>query len=516
MTTLGLDLTTCDTERIHLITSIQGHGAFVALHATDLKIRNVSENLSSFFGHNQDASYFVGKRLNDLIALELTSRIHEKIRTRDFQQDGIEHALNNGQMFEIHLYSIADDLIGIEFETHEAASRNEIAIGLNTYLEGMQKGSDLARVGDTACKAIRFLTGYDRVMLYRFFPPTMYGEVIAEDRIASAHSFLHHRFPATDIPKPARDLYLRNKVRYIHDSGGQDYPIYPSVHDRKAPLDLSDSRLRSVSRVHVEYLRNMGVAGSLSVAIIVAGRLWGILACHHPVARFVSQANRRLCLQVANTLAMVAPLMEKLTGVTAENDFHNDLHEFFNEIKLESDPLGALFRKIDKLNNLFGSEGVAYVSPDKVTAAGLTPRNQDLRTIWEFLRKKISGDVFDTDSLMSLDQSFEAFRDQASGVLAVRVSPSDDSMLIFTRPESLTSVLWGGDPRKNLEQRNYNGQINPRASFETWTEVVKGTSRPWSDYELSGARTFRDLVFDSLVQKELLIGELHERLRMRS
>lgn len=511
MAVSNLDLTNCDREKIQYISAIQGHGAFLAIHKVDLKIRNVSMNLSEFFGQKSESEVFLGKRLNDILPLELSLKIHQKMRDLTDAQS-LEFPYEGNRLMEVHIYSIADDLAGVEFEFHNEGEENPSA-GLNEYLEKMQKVSGLQQVAEVACKAVRFLTGFERVMVYRFFPPSMYGEVIAEDRVASSQAFMGHRFPATDIPKPARDLYLRNKVRYIHDSKSQNYEIRPVGHDKREPLDLSDSRLRAVSSIHIEYLVNMGVSGSMSVAIIVGGNLWGIIACHNSEALYVSQKTRKLCLQVGNTLAMVAPLLENNSIFAKENNFYRNLHAFFESIKLEADPVSFLFRKIEKLNELFSSQGVALVTPQKVTSAGLTPRTQEIRDIWNFLRDKIQGDTFQTNELGSLNEGFLAQKEQASGLLAIKVSPVDDSMLIFMRPEKLFSILWGGDPRKNLDERNYNGKINPRASFETWTEVVKGNSMPWNDFELAGAKQFRTLVFDSLVRKEELIGELHDRLK---
>ncbi len=515
MSVSSLDLTNCDREKIHHIASIQGHGAFVSIHKVDQKIRNVSSNLSAFFGQGSDSEVLIGKRLNDFLPLELTLRIHQKLRLVDSDVQSLEFPFEGNRMMEVHMYSIAEDLAGIEFEFHDEGSDTP-SQGLNVYLEDMQKAKGLREVSEVACKAVRFLTGFERVMIYRFFAPTMYGEVIAEDRVASSQAFMGHRFPSTDIPKPARDLYLRNKVRYIHDSQGENFDIRPFGHDKREPLDLSDSRLRGVSSIHLEYLINMGVRGSMSVAIIVGGNLWGIIACHHSEPQFVSQATRRLCLQVGNTLAMVAPLIENNTLVSKENHFFRSLHSFFEMIKQEADPVNFLFRKVDILNDLFSSQGVALVTPDKVTSAGLTPRTQDIRSIWDYIRGNFQGDIIQTSDLPVMNEKFLPQKDQASGLLAIKVSPLDDSMLIFMRPEKLFSILWGGDPRKNLQERNYNGKINPRASFETWTEVVSGNSMPWHDYELAGARQFRNLVFDALVRKEELIGELHERLKNKN
>lgn len=511
---MPLDLTNCDKEKLHLITEIQGHGTILVMNEVDLKITHVGENLARFFGHSEDGAFFIGKRLVDVLSFDLATRIFQLIKSRTFTS-GLEYVSENGETVEVHIFPLSNELMGIEFERFDPEIGHREKKELNPYIEQMQTGRSLEEVSEVACKAVRSLTGFERVMIYRFFPPEMFGEVIAEDRVANAQSFLRHRFPATDIPKPARELYLKNKVRYIHDSESADVPILTGAGNKNTVLDMTDSRLRAVSKVHVEYLRNMKVRGSMSVAIISGGSLWGIISCHHSSPLYVSQASRRLCLQVGNTLGMVAPLMENAARMKAEIRFNSELHKLFSEISTEKEPLNGVFKKIDQLNSLFSSHGVAYVTPEKIVSAGITPLTADVRKLWEVLRKKMNSDVFDTRRISELSLEFLSFKDQASGILAIKVSPLDDSMMIFLRPESLQTIRWGGDPRKNLEQREYNGQINPRASFETWTEVVNGASLPWTDFEIKGARHFRNLVFDSLVRKEQLIDELHTRLRSK-
>lgn len=516
MMTNSLDLTNCDREQIHLIASIQGHGTFLSLGKTDLRIRNVAQNLAAFFGKEEAAEAYIGRRLNDLFSMEYTGLIHECFRGGSTLPAALELNLTTGKTLEVHLYNLSADLVGIEFEAYEKAVDSDLATELNLYLEEMQRGKNVSQVAEAACKAVRSITGFDRVMMYRFFPPTMYGEVIAEDRNAESQSFQGHRFPATDIPKPARDLYLRNKVRFIYDGEEKNFGIAPGTIDKKNPLDLSDSRLRSVSAIHLEYLKNMGVRSSMSVAVIVNGQLWGLIACHNSSPLYVSQEKRKLCLQVGNTLAMVAPLMERSMVHGEENTFYGRLYDLFNVLKLEPDPLLSLFRRIEDLNRLFSCGGVALVTPDETRAAGITPRTSDIQKIWKSVKENMATDVYDTEHLEGLHSEFKEMKDEASGVLAIKVSPLNDSMLLFFRPENLFTILWGGDPRKNLEDKNYGGKINPRVSFETWTEVVKGKSLPWKDFEVRGARQFRSLVFDSLVRKEELIGELHQRLKAKA
>ncbi|MEJ8628978.1 GAF domain-containing protein [Sphingomonas sp. I4] len=148
---------------------------------------------------------------------------------------------------------------------------------IDAAVTSFERTADLPMLFDRAATTFQMLTGFDRVMLYRFLDEDA-GRVVAEARSANLPSFLHHHFPASDIPKQARALYVRNKTRSIPDVDYVPAPIRPEGFET---LDLSDVSLRSVSPVHVRYLKNMGVAASASISIVKDGLLWGMIACHH-------------------------------------------------------------------------------------------------------------------------------------------------------------------------------------------------------------------------------------------
>lgn len=506
-----LDLTSCDKEKIHLIHTIQSHGAFVAISTPDLKIKHVSENLTKFFESGEAAHDKIGQRLNDLVPHELYREIQSKLRS----PVTLPTYFSLGH-YDVYLYRIEDHLIGAEFEiVSEGDSHLNTTSIMKNFLSSMQKAKDVPELSLHACRAIRDLTGMDRVMMYRFYPPTMYGEVIAEDRMAEAHSFLGHRFPATDIPKPARDLYLKNQVRLISNSSEVPSAVYPAAGLHGA-LDLSDSRLRGVSNIHLEYLKNMGVVGSFSVAVKVDDQLWGLIACHSSEAVKISHHVRSFCDSVANCLALSAPLLEKATNQAMEIKLNNKLNVIFSTLKDSLTPLDDVFKMSEQLNEVFDSQGFAIFSSGKINSVGITPLSKTTLELASWINQKLeqtSKSLFITDSLSQIDEKWLSIKDQASGLIALRLSEYNDSLLIFFRPEVLQTIHWGGDPRKNFEQRNYQGQINPRASFETWSEIIKNSSRNWLKHEVEGIKNFKNLVFDSLIKKNDLINELGSKLK---
>lgn len=474
----NIDLTNCDKEKIHLISYVQGHGTFVAVSPLDMKIHHASENFNAFFENEGNVQFVIGRKLNEFIEDGLSKNIQDRLRSGTIhpgKQGRLSHKGDKG--LDIFMYQIQDNLFGVEFTQLANMPEHEIPAEelLNDFVHRMHRCEDLRTITQEACRAVRQITGMDRVMVYKFFAPTMYGEVIAEDKVASAHTFMSHRFPATDIPKPARDLYLRNQVRFIHDSQGPLSEIYPQTDKNRVALDMSDSRLRGVSMIHLEYLKNMGVRGSLSAAIIVDNELWGIISCHSREPVVVSHEKRSMCATIANTLAMGVSMFEKMSYQSFELKFFNRFHELFSKIKGVNDPLDQLFREGNRVLELFNCNGMVLVSKEKTDLFGITPLPADIKKIWAWLLAKMDDEgksVYFTDNLSGERPEFEGIKELVSGVLAIRMSEVSDTILILMRSEYVETIQWGGDPRKNIDARNYGGVINPRVSFETWTEVL--------------------------------------------
>lgn len=507
----ALDFTSCDRERIHEISMVQAYGALVVVSFPELKVRHLSRNLPALLGASSEPGEHVGARLDTLFEVELVTEILQRLRS---SRPGPRHHFEyrGRRELDVFLFPMAEDLVGIEVCPLPANAARADGGSFDAFVKAAKACTSVESLCQLACETVRRITGLDRVMMYRFFPPSWYGEVIAEDRVAESHSFRDHRFPASDIPRPARELYLRNQVRLIVDSAGEDATFVPApTRPLEKPLDLSDSRLRSVSRVHLEYLKNMGVRASFSVSVTVNNDLWGLISCHGSQPHYVTHAVRAICENVAHTVALFAPVVEANQGQREEIDFTRGLQNLFESLRLSPEPREELLRSLERVLKLFDARGLALVEGRNVDFAGLTPLRADILEIAEVVRKRMEADgkdIFAIEQLAELSPRWAALKDQASGLLAVRSPETGDTLFLLFRPELVHTVKWGGDPRGKVESRNYQGQVNPRVSFETWTETIRNTSAPWKPHEVQGATYFRNMIFDSLIRRERIIQEL--------
>ncbi|MGI4942075.1 MAG: GAF domain-containing protein, partial [Janthinobacterium lividum] len=160
-----------------------------------------------------------------------------------------------------------------------------------------ESGGGIDALAELATRGIRQITGYERVLVYRF-DPDWHGQAIAEDKVADwAQSFNGLHFPASDIPRQARELYCVSLMRWVPNRDYVPVPLctYPGLGTGPAPtspLDLSFARLRSLSPVHLQYHRNMGVNGTMSLSVLRDGRLWGLVVCHHRAPHRISPGQR--------------------------------------------------------------------------------------------------------------------------------------------------------------------------------------------------------------------------------
>ncbi|MEP0507758.1 MAG: histidine kinase dimerization/phosphoacceptor domain -containing protein, partial [Aurantimonas coralicida] len=343
---------------------------------------------------------------------------------------------------------------------------------------------DLLDLCEAAVQQFRAITGYDRVMIYRFHEDGA-GSVVAEDRAAHLVSFLNHQFPATDIPKQARALYIRNRIRVIPDVCYEPAPIR-AAESGLSEVDLSDVGLRSVSPIHIRYLQNMAVGASASISIVMDGHLWGLVACHHDEAKTISLSDRTACRILAHTLSQQiaakdeAELTRERVRIRASEDTALALYD--PESSFESFVEGAG----SELCRMLGADGLAVLSGTQISTFGRCPDEADLRRIGEWVKDKAAPFPFLTDRLALHWPEAEAFLSLASGLLAVSLSTETPICLIWLRAEKIETVEWAGNPHKGAST-DPNAVLTPRSSFETWSDTVRGRSRPWSIAEVESA-----------------------------
>jgi chemotaxis family two-component system sensor kinase Cph1 len=340
-------------------------------------------------------------------------------------------------------------------------------------------------------EGVRRVSGFDRVMVYRFLPDGT-GCVDAEARGEGVQSFLGHHYPASDIPKQARELYFRNWIRLIPDARYTPAPILSANDPRNnEPLDLSHSLIRSVSPIHREYLANMGVVASMSLSIIIAGRLWGLIACHHRTPRYLPHRLRMACELFAQTASA------KLETKVAAREFEARLkskrihEELVRRMSREADLAEGLTRYRPNLIDYIPADGAGLWLDGRYTMLGKAPQADQAAALVAWLNGAAEDGVFFTDQLPLLYPPAAEFAEAASGLIALSISKTPRDYVLWFRPEVIHTITWAGNPRKPIEAGNAGESISPRKSFAPWREVVRLHSEPWRSVDVEAAKTLR-------------------------
>jgi len=339
----------------------------------------------------------------------------------------------------------------------------------------LQRAGSVAALCETVVREMKRLTGFGRCLAYRF-DADGHGEVLAECLDEGYDSYAGHRFPASDIPAQARELYRVNHIRLIPDAFYDPVPLLRAAGGPDpGGLDLSFAALRSVSPVHLEYMRNMRTAASMSVSIVVGGRLWGLVSCHDRETRHLSFQTRVACEHLGRLLSLQVQAQEDNAEVAQRLALHQRVLTLVG-LMAESD--GTLQRLVEPglaLPELTGATGAAVVLNDTCWTTGRTPPPDAVRKLAHWLAAR-GEDLFATDRLPEVYPDGEALLPHCAGVLAVSISQVHRHCVVWFRPELVQTIQWAGDPRKTLPGE---GRIQPRLSFESWQEHVRGRSAPW-------------------------------------
>ncbi len=519
MTQPPVDLTSCEREPIHIPGSIQPHGFLLAMRPGTLRILQASANCANWIG--QEASALLGHTLTE-IAPDIARLLNEGLRSLLAGEEPrhlgiVDWSTPQGlQRFEAVAHRSENTLI-LEFESLVPAriSFQTLYPVVRSFIDRMKSLQTVEALSALAAEEVRQLTGFDRVMVYRF-DPEWNGTVIGEARGEGVPSFLHLRFPASDIPAQARALYVLNRFRMIGDVAYQAVPLQPALHpDTQQPLDLSYSSLRSVSPIHVEYLKNMEVGASMSISIITQeSRLWGLIACHHSSPRRVSVETRIACDLLAQALSVqlqAAELHHELQQRLHYNGLAADLLSFMSQ---EEQFIYGLTHHPSELLEFGEASGAAVVFQDRCELFGHTPSAIDLENLLTWLIERGQPEVLHTNHLASLYPPAAAYADRASGLLAIGISKLHPSYVLWFRPEVVQTVNWSGNPAKAVQPAlNGDLRLHPRKSFAIWEETVRQQSLPWEAPRIEAAIGLRNAIVGIVLRKAEELAGLTSELQ---
>ncbi len=472
-------LNSCAREPIHRPGSIQPHGMLFAVTRADLRLAAVSENAAAALRATpqQLIGGPIGQVLDDPSAERLAPLL-----CADPPTDTVAVRLRRPAPPAEWDASVhrCGGLMLIELEPCPANGGDELLFGrVRNGIERIRQSTSVAEACVALARGIRVLSGYQRVMVYRF-DPYWNGEVVAEDKAADAHSYLGHSFPASDIPAQARALYVRNTLRLIPDAGYTPSRIDPDTDPTTgASIDLSDAVLRSVSPIHCEYLANMGVVSSMSVSVIKHGALWALVACHHPAPRFVPHEVRQGCELLTQAMAWYLDTTERIFAAHAIEAVRTQETEVMAGARGKLDCRSILQSIAPALLHQAGAQGLALCHSDDTWTAGITPDAAQIGAIEEWLSAGGEPALF-TDRLARLYPAAREGASPASGMAATRLPAG---WLLWFRSEWPHTIRWAGDPSGPVMVSADTGRINPRKSFQTWREDVRGQSRPWDPWE---------------------------------
>ena len=525
-TGFAVDLTNCDREPIHVLGTIQPFGFLIALTA-DWLVSRVSANSAAFIGHEPEA--LLGQPISAVFSADAIHMLRNRI-TLLRGPDSVERMfslalIDGGPAFDIAVH-FSGQLVVIEGEpaSHDEMEASSIVRSMVSRLAQVEGMAPFLRDG---ARQVRALTGFDRVMVYRFAEGGD-GEVVAEALRSGVDSFYGLHYPASDIPVQARALYLRNIFRVIADVKAVPVPVVPALDPTGAALDMSLCLTRAVSPIHIEYLGNMGVGASLSISIIVEGKLWGLFACHHYAPRLPTFAQRSAAELFGQIFSMMLESRERAETATYEGKARQVADRLMAAVAQDHDLLSNARWLGDIIFDTIPADGVGIYIDGQMTFSGLTPDPAAFSAIVTMLNRVAASQIYTTDNLSAVLPGAADYADRAAGLLAIPLSRRPRDYVVLFRAEQLRSVRWAGQQDKHIEYGPNGPRLTPRKSFESWSQLVKGVALPFAPAELRVAEALRTALLEVVLRlsdsadqerqranekQELLIAELNHRVR---
>jgi len=522
-----VDLSNCDREPIHQLGHIQPFGAMVVVNA-DWIVAHHSTNFDAKLGAGKQIG--PGVRLADVFAAKAVETLRRSLSGR-FDADQVERIFGldltgEGGLFDVAVHSMGALTI-IEFEPHDRQGFDSHVSALRPimgHLDGQRTQKELCA---EAARRLKHILGFDRVMVYRFHDD-LSGEVYAEARETHLESFHGLRYPSTDIPAQARALYLRNRFRIISDVHADPVPIVPAQSLEGEPLDLSLSTLRAVSPIHIEYLRNMGVDASLSISIVIRGKLWGLFACHHYSPRVLPFSVRSVAELFSQMFSLLlARIIGEEEQALAEQG--QQMHDRLMTRLATGDSLRENLATIGSaIGSIIPHHGASAYIEGQYEAHGAAPAEEEFLALLPQLNASPTSHVLASEALAETVPAAAAFADRAAGALIIPVSRRPRDYYVLWRKELSQVVTWAGNPEKPVEHGPEGDRLTPRKSFAQWQQTVRGQSEQWTPAERRIANSLRVTLLEVVLkltdeavqdrqraheQQELLIAELNHRVR---
>ncbi|EIT68721.1 MULTISPECIES: ATP-binding protein [Hydrocarboniphaga] len=510
-------LDACDREPIHVPGAIQPHGYWFCLNEFALTIAQLSENVRELAGKAADE--LLGRPIADLLSQSSLERLHRAVTAGGLLDRPLYlgHMSVREQLMDaiVHRH---DGLLILEIEP--AASDDESSFGtmyplVRSFVASLQQTESVIELCELAARETRRITGFGRVLVYRFNDEG-HGHVLGESLEPGYESYLDLYFPASDIPKQARELYRSNHIRLIADAHYVPSPLVPALNPiTKKPTDLRYSGLRSVSPVHVQYLKNMRTLASMSISIIVRGELWGLISCHHESARKPPFDIRTACEHLGQILSLQIEAKEERSEATHSLELRRKMVSLLSSMTDSDNFVSGLAANAEAFLGFAEASGAAIISGGRCLRLGDAPNEPAIFALVDWIGDRALEGIFSTHQLASEYDGAAALGHHIAGVLAISISQLHQHFLIWFRPEVVQTVRWAGNPAKAVDPESSSEtvqRLRPRSSFESWVETVRGRSLPWRRSELEGALEFRGAILAVVLRRAEELASLAEEL----
>ncbi|MFT6601036.1 MAG: light-regulated signal transduction histidine kinase (bacteriophytochrome) [Dokdonia donghaensis] len=499
-----IDLTNCDKEPIHLLGQVQSHAYLFVIDVLNKQLVRASENVFDLLSRKREDIHTI--TLNDIFGPSAPT-IASHIEGKNTQT--IEAEVKGKRYVVITHYR--ENLIYIELEPIVAqAEAHIIQRQLSDIVTDLSQAITVSEMCDKTANLIKSLTGYDRVMLYKF-DQNWNGTIISESREEVLESWLGMHYPATDIPQQARKSFLKQGVRIIADVASQTSAVFPELNEQGQPLDLTNCESRASSPIHIEYLENMKVGATLTAAIVSNGTLWGLIACHHYSSKFTNYYQRqtiKFLTQVFSTQLTLRSSNEVLARINATTASRAKLVE---QMSNEWDVQGGLTKKPTSMLTITEATGGAVFLENTLSTVGDTPSKEDIKNLIDWIYTTQLGNTYTTQNLAKVYEKGKAFAKMASGVLCVFIAKGQKDCLLWFKPELKQVISWGGNPEKAVAEKNK--RLSPRKSFEKWNKEQVLTSLPWKDYEIASAQALKTSISNIIISRYQEVKLLNDKLK---
>jgi chemotaxis family two-component system sensor kinase Cph1 len=490
MSEFKVDLLNCDIEPIHILGKIQSHGFLIAVNNGTNHISYISENFKTWVENSVE--HYINlpfEILEEEVDFKIASNGLTISQMITIGNTGKYPEINNPLQIDIRQvpYYLIVNLSGedtiLEFEPITSDAQIDIQQTIGKSMSAILSGKSLDSMFQRTALEIKKIINYDRVMVYQFNEEG-HGKIIAEAKEDNLDPFLGLHYPASDIPRQARELYKHNLTRIIADVNSIDSSLIGSSSSQA--LNLTNAGLRAVSPIHIQYMRNMGVESSFSISLISGSELWGLIVCHNYSPCFINYKAREAAKLLGEILSSALEYRQGEEDSELFLSSNEKVQELIEKLEKDDDVITILNENAPALKDITSACGVALVFDQQVTTYGLTPTNDQITDIVLWLQSNMAATIYHTHRFPQIFSPALDYSHAASGLLAYMLSKEPGEFIIWFKPEQINQISWAGNPEKQAEI-NADGlmQLSPRKSFDSWTDLVKNTSEKWNRAEVT-------------------------------